>query len=130
MMPITKRLGIWLDHANAHIMELVSDPIKSTLINSKFDFEEKRESIEKSEKGMHQKQNHEGLAYYKEIGKVILDYNDVLLFGPTEAKTELFNLLRADHRFDKIKIVVEPADKMTENQEHAFVRDYFKKEMI
>ena len=127
MMQIPKRLGVWIDHANAHLMELVSGPIKTTSIKSKFDFQEKRETIEKSEKGMHQKQNHEGLAYYKEIGKVILNYNDVLLFGPTEAKTELFNLLRADHRFDKIKIVIEPADKMTENQEHAFVRDYFKK---
>ena len=126
-MQITKRLGIWIDHANAHLMELVSGPIKTTLIKAKFGSQEKRETIEKSEKGMHQKQNHEGLAYYKEIGKVILNYNDVLLFGPTEAKTELFNLLRTDHRFDKIKIVIEPADKMTENQEYAFVRDYFKK---
>ena len=126
-MSITKRLGIWIDHANAHLMELVSGPIKATFIHSKLDFQEKRETLENSEKGMHQKQNHEGLAYYKEIGKVILNYNDVLLFGPTEAKTELFNLLRADHRFDKIKIVTEPADKMTENQEFAFVRDYFRK---
>lgn len=126
-MQITKRLGIWIDHANAHLMELVSGPIKTTLIKAKFGSREKRETMEKSEKGMHQKQNHEGLAYYKEIGKVILNYNDVLLFGPTEAKTELLNLLRADNRFDKIKIVIQPADKMTENQEYAFVRDYFKK---
>jgi hypothetical protein len=127
MMQITKRLGIWIDHANAHLMELVSGPMKTTLIKAKFDSQEKRETIEKSEKGMHQKQNHEGLAYYKEIGKFILNYNDVLLFGPTEAKTELLNLLRADNRFDKIKIVTQPADKMTENQEYALVRDYFKK---
>jgi len=88
-MQITKRLGIWIDHSNAHLMELVSGPIKPIIINAKFDFQEKHETVEKSEKGMHQKQNHEGLAYYKEIGKVILNYNDVLLFGPTEAKTEL-----------------------------------------
>ncbi len=29
--------------------------------------------------------------------------------------------------FDKIKIETMQADKMTENQEHAFVRDYFSK---
>ena len=31
-----------------------------------------------------------------------------------------------NHHFDKIKIGVKPADKMTENQQHAFVREYFK----
>jgi hypothetical protein len=33
--------------------------------------------------------------------------------------------LRADHLFAHIKIEVEQADKMTENQEHAFVKTYF-----
>ena len=69
-MPITKRLGIWIDHANAHLMELVSGPSKPTLINAKFDFQEKRETMEKSEKGMHQKQNHEELATIKKLVKL------------------------------------------------------------
>jgi len=50
-----------------------------------------------------------------------------LLFGPTEAKTELLNLLRTDHTFSDIKFTVENTDKMTGNQEQAFVREYFKK---
>lgn len=124
-MHTPKRLGIWLDHANARLIELVPDQAEATEINAKSGFQE-LVTIENSEKGTHQKQNHEGLAYYKEIGKAMMDYNDVLLFGPTDAKTELFNMLRADHHFDKIKIVVESAEKMTEGQEYAFVRDYFK----
>jgi len=58
---------------------------------------------------------------------LIRDYKEVLLFGPTEAKTELLNLLRTDHNFSDIKFTVENTDKMTGNQEQAFVREYFKK---
>jgi len=49
----------------------------------------------------------------------------VLLFGPTTAKNELANLLKDDHLFEKIKVEVRQADRMTENQEHAFVKDHF-----
>ena len=52
-----------------------------------------------------------------------------MLFGPTNAKTELLNLLKADHHFDKINIETKQADKMTENQQHAFVREYFFKHL-
>jgi hypothetical protein len=53
------------------------------------------------------------------------DYDEVILFGPTDAKSELYNLLKNDHHFDKIRIEVKPADKMTENQQQAFVKKYF-----
>ena len=74
---------------------------------------------------MHQKEQHEHYDYYKKIGEAIRNYQDVLLFGPTTAKTELFNMLKADHHFEKIKIETKHADKMTVNQQHAFVKEYF-----
>jgi len=51
------------------------------------------------------------------LGGFIEDYDAVLLFGPTDAKVELFNLLKADKQFDKIKIETVPSEKMTGNQE-------------
>jgi hypothetical protein len=74
---------------------------------------------------MHNKEQQLQHGYYQQLGDVISGYESVLLFGPTDAKTELFNLLRADHRFDAIKIEVQPADKMTDNQRHAFVKAFF-----
>ncbi len=35
------------------------------------------------------------------------------------------NVLKADHHFDKINIETRQTDKMTENQQHAFVKEYF-----
>jgi hypothetical protein len=127
-MKTENRLGIWMDHSNAHLMEFTTDPIESKLIESTFTQEEKAETLEKSEHAMHNKEQHQQSAYYKKLGETIQNYDDVILFGPTDAKLELFNLLRADHRFDKIKIETQQADKMTDNQQHAFVKEYFSKQ--
>jgi hypothetical protein len=59
------------------------------------------------------------------LSLIIKDFDEVVLFGPTSAKTELFNLLRKDRNFGKIKIEVKNADKLTENQLSAFVKEHF-----
>ena len=79
---------------------------------------------------MHNKEQHKQSEYYKQLGEAIKNYEEVILFGPTEAKVELYNVLRADHQFAKIRIEVEQTDKMTENQEHAFVKAYFSKRSL
>ena len=61
----------------------------------------------------------------KVLEEIILSYTNVILFGPTDAKTELYNLIKNNRQFENIKIATLPADKMTENQQHAFVKEYF-----
>lgn len=129
-MKTEKKLGIWMDHASAHIMEFTSNHIESKTIESKFTHQAKEFSLSKSENLMHNKEQHEQADYYKKVGDIIKNYKDVILFGPTDAKIELFNLLKSDSLFGKIKIEVQQADKLTENQQHAFVRDYFSKKQI
>ena len=126
-MTIEKKLGIYMDHSSAHLMEFSPDDIEGQLITSKFTHGEKEHSLSKSENLMHNKEQHEQSEYYKKLGDAIRNYEDVILFGPTEAKTELFNLLKVNHLFEKIKIEVLAADKMTENQQHAFVKTHFSK---
>ncbi len=124
------KLGIWMDHSTAHLMEFTAEPIETKIIDSKFTHQEKEQSLGKSEHVMHNKEQHLQHDFYKHLGEKIRGYTEVLLFGPTDAKVELFNVLRADHNFEKIKIEVEQADKMTENQQHAFVRNHFSKKLI
>jgi hypothetical protein len=125
----TKQMGICMDHATANLMELTSGDMETKTINSKFTHEQKEDTLHKGEKVMHHKEQHVQLAYYKEIAAVIKNYEEVLLFGPTNAKSELLNLLKADHHFDKINIETKQVDKMTENQQHAFVKEYFFKHL-
>ena len=79
----------------------------------------------KGERHMHNKEQHGQAGYYKQLADVMKNYEEVLLFGPTDAKTELFNFIKTDKAFSTIKIEIKQADKMTENQQHAFVREYF-----
>jgi hypothetical protein len=65
------------------------------------------------------------LDYYKKLSEAIKDYEQVILFGPTDAKIEFFDLLSEDIRFLKIKFEIKNTDKMTENQQQAFVQEYF-----
>ena len=114
-----------MDHSSAHLMEFTTYAFKTKTIESTFNHEEKELSLAKSENLMHNKEQHRQSEYYKELGEAIRQYEDVILFGPTDAKSELFNVLRGDHLFAKIKIEIKQADKMTEKQQHAFVREHF-----
>jgi hypothetical protein len=126
-MSAKKTLGIWMDHSNAHIMEVTHTNVETKTITSEFTHQVKEDTLGKSEHVMHNKEQHKQAEYYKKLGVVIKQYDEVLLFGPTDAKTELLNSLRDDHQFSNIKIEVKQADKMTENQRHAFAKDYFNK---
>lgn len=126
-MKTDKRLGIWMDHSTAHLIRFTSDENENSVIESSFTHVAKKESFEKSENVMHNKEQHQQAEYYKKLAEAIKPYDEVLLFGPTDAKQELFNKLKADHLFEKIVIEVKQADKMNENQQSAFVRDYFSK---
>lgn len=123
-MTVVKRVGIWMDHTNAHVMEFTTD-IKSSIIAADFSQNDRDQNSGQNENQMHNKEQHEQAAFYKKLSEVIKEYDEVLLFGPTNAKVELFNLVRDNHLFANKKIEVKQADKMTEKQEHAFVRDHF-----
>lgn len=125
-METQKNLGIWMDHATANFIDLNSEK-NSNAIDSKFTTETKEEVLGRSEFTMHNKEEQMTEAFYKEISEKILKYNHVLLFGPTNAKTELLNYLNKDLHFKDIVIDVAPADKMTDNQLDAFVRNHFDK---
>ena len=126
-MTIKKQLGIWMDNATAHVIEFSAQPATVTNIDATFTHQVKQETLSKSEHVMHNKEQANQVEYYKKLGAAILNFEEVLLFGPTNAKAELFNVLKADHHFDKIKIEMKQADKMTEHQQHDFVKEHFTK---
>lgn len=126
-MTTAKYLGIWMDHSRANLMEFSTGEIETKTIDAGFTLEPPKSSPEKSEHSVHMKEQHLQAGYYHHLGEVIRNYERVILFGPTSAKSELLNKLKADHRFENIKIEAQQADKMTENQQHAFVKKYFSK---
>jgi stalled ribosome rescue protein Dom34 len=125
-MNSTKRLGIWMDHSIAHLIEFTNDSMVTKTIESESKGQEKEQNSNMDESQKLSKDQSYHSAFYKKLSNVIKNFEEVVLFGPTSAKNELFNLLKGNHLFEKIKIDVKSADKMTENQQHAFVEEYFK----
>ena len=123
-------LGVWMNHHEAHIMEFSLEHPNLKTIQSSFTKEERAESLEKGEKIMHHKEYQLQEKFYKQLGLTIQAYDEVLLFGPTEAKVELFNRLREENGFSHIHFSLRQANKMTENQQQAFVREFFKKSVM
>jgi hypothetical protein len=126
-MKTIKKLGIYMDHTNAYLIKFSDEEKLPSTITLDFDKQDKDETLQRSESEMHNKQQQRQKSYYKKIATVIRNYNEVLLFGPTEAKIELFNILRQDHLFDNIKMEVINTDKMSENQQYEFIKEHFKK---
>lgn len=126
-MKTSKKLGIWMDHHNANLIEFSTEVKETKIMTSDFTFQDKEETLQRSESEMHNKEQHKQNTFYKKLAAVIKDYNEVLLFGPTDAKVELFNFLKENHKYDNIKIEVKNTDKMSDVDQHHFVRDYFKR---
>jgi len=120
-----KRLGIWMDHSIAHLIEITNDSMVTKTIESESKTQEKEQHSNKNESLKLSKEQGFHLAFYNKLKDVIKDFDEVILFGPTSAKNELLNSIKDNHLFEKIKIETKSADKMTENQQHAFVEEYF-----
>lgn len=123
-MKSKKQLGIWMDHSTAILFESNVNSTENKIIVAQVG--EQDEALNTRDETLIQnKEQNELSGFFNRLSEVIINYDEVLLYGPTNAKTELVNILKSDHHFDEIKIEVKPADKMTENQQHAFVNEHF-----
>jgi hypothetical protein len=121
-----KQLGIWMDHSKAILIELYDHKIDSKEVVLK-QMPLEQENVDTHEVKVHGKeQSHNQSVFFKEISDTIRDYKYVLLFGPTDAKNELFNLLKDDHNFENTAIELKTTDKMTLVEKQSFVVEYFK----
>lgn len=143
MRPYTNHVGVWMDHHQAHLiyqkskgeyeiesMESSHDlhPREDGQEATGATFGKNRESNNEYKKhNVEKNQLHE---YYKTLKKVLEKYDEILLFGPTTAKEEFFNILFEDKAFNGKKIATEGADKMTKNQMIAFTKKYFENTLV
>jgi len=127
-MKTSKRAGIWMDHVSAHIIPFSTESAEMETIESDH-FVGAGDTASDGDKHLHHKEQNLETGFYKQLAELIKGYDDVLLFGPTDAKLELHNMLRKDSHFEKIKIETETTERMTPNQLHAFVTKYFQREL-
>lgn len=86
----------------------------------------KREKwLKKGDANLLDKEQLQLLNYYKEISDAVAAYQYVMLFGPTNAKTELQTILSHDKRFSDTEIAIKITDKLDHNQQLDFINDCF-----
>lgn len=126
-MKTTKKIGVWMDHSIAHLMEFTSLHFEIETIESNYVHPEKNIKSGKDMRLLKNKEKKQLSEYYKKIGQAIKNYKRVILFGPTNAKVDLFDFLSEDENFLKIKFEIKHTDQMTPNQQHTFIKEYFSK---
>jgi stalled ribosome rescue protein Dom34 len=122
-MKINKKIGIWMDYSVAYITQLRDNMLETTIVNSHHPDQEKGMDTDRS--GGSRERVYD--QYYMKLGEIISDYDEVLLFGPGEAKQQLINRLRANYLFSNIKIELRPGYRMSRDEQHEFFRNHFMK---
>jgi hypothetical protein len=136
-----KKIGLWLDHVDAHFIELEEgQELFETMHSGKESILRIRgESGNGIKMGNYRSTNNEHQVqmreneirsdYYKNIAKRLQHFDEIFIFGASTAKDELTNLLREIKHFDGKLIHTESSDHITKNQMIARVRAFFKMEL-
>ena len=124
-MEAIKKIAVYMDHFKANIVEYTNTAALIKTIRSEFNHFEKEKILQKGESHLHNKEQDMQDLFYKNIREELLDYDEVLLFGATTAKTELSNILKNDNNLTNIEIIVKNTDKLSDNEQIAFVNDCF-----
>lgn len=132
-----KQTGIWIDKEKATIVELLKDNSTIKEINSGI-ITRPRESGEgktstkfggqyvDSEKGKENQQNEATKQFLTSIIEELDNSTELIILGPASMKTKLSQAIKTTSRLKAVKAEVKTADKMTNNQLVAQVKEYFK----
>ena len=133
-----KLLGIWLDHSKAHLIEFENKETKIETLLSGYSKKMRAEGETpdgtqlgnyrsgNNEYSHHHRETEMMSHYYKILGDRIRHYDETVLFGPTHAKTELFNTLLKEKNRLNVHVDNKANDKMTEKEMSEFVKGYYK----
>ena len=129
------KAGVWIDHHKAVLVRMNSDGEEITHINSDvekpfstaagpgLDTEEHPQNYQSESKQEHKFMNQLN-GFYDKVLEALHNVNPLLILGPGEAKGEF--LKRLQHkRFPTTAVEVVTADKMTDPQVAAKVREHF-----
>ena len=124
-----KQAGIWIDHRAAFIVLIAEGGESTELIESGVEKHVRFSGHSRSEEGTADDQVDRQFtahldSYYDEVVSRVRDAESLLIFGPGEAKGEFEKRLTRQGLGGRV-VGVETADKMTDPQIVAKVRQYY-----
>jgi hypothetical protein len=128
--------GVWIDTERAMIIELKDGQSEVGVINSGIETRERFEGEDKKftrvgsvyidpETNDERRFDQQVDRYLDTVKAALSNAEALVIMGPAQMKKRLEKLLLEDKSFDGKVLGVEPADKMSENQMVAWVKDYF-----
>jgi len=123
-METSKKIGIWMDYSMAYLMEFSSNPFEIKTVEST-SFDNTKTYPTNTLSILLEKRKRLLYSYYNKIAREINNYDRIILFGPSNAKIELFDVLSEDERFLKTTIEITNTDQMNPAEQHQFIKNYF-----
>ena len=127
---VKKKIGLWVDNREAIIVKLTDKGEQITRIYSEAEKQTRSEGGSRKD-GLQTTETIQGRKfdmqldkYFDDIIAHIRDAAMIQIFGPGEAKDGLLKRLKNNDLKDRI-VKIETADRMTDNQVAAMVREYF-----
>ena len=134
---MNNKIGIWVDHRKAVIVNLSNGEPKVQIITSNIEKRVRASGGSRTRKTpwgpqdivaedqVFRKYMHHLDSYYDKLIKIIKDADGIFIFGPGKAKMELVRRMnRSDELIKKI-VNTETTDKLTERQIIAKVKKFF-----
>lgn len=132
-----RKCGVWMDHAQAHVMDLHDQEYKVFTIKNEHESRERfsGEGSDGSVLGRHRSMNTESVKnarkaeklheYYGHLAKTLQVFDDIFVFGPTTAPKEFCNYLSNLKSFQSKHILTESSDYISTPQMIQYVRNHF-----
>ena len=129
-------VGIWIDHSQAIIVSIENEDETIRRIHSDVAGRVRLSGGSRSrtpygpqdvasEKKIERRRGHHLRKYYASVLEAVRNASKIYVFGPGEAKNELSKEMNRSRELSSKVVGIESADKMTEGQIAAQVRDFF-----
>ena len=124
---MNQKVGVWLDHKSAIIVSTSAGNVTSKTLESEVGAHPRYSGQEGGggEKKYEQRHGEQLDRYYDDIISQLGLPEALLIFGPGEAKLELKERLRRNKALSGCTVDLETADKLTDPQIVAKVKDHF-----
>ena len=117
--------GVWLDNDKAMIIANIStNEVANYVIQDKLKARETHGGG--SEHSINSSKQSDSLKYFKALASRLLNYDEILVFGPGKSQEQFQNHLQEDIQFNSRKITIDSSEHLTDPQMIAKVRDFFK----
>lgn len=130
---MVRNVGVWIDHKHAYLIwekEGKMEEIPSN-VQPRVNYSGSRRiggtynpGVD-SELGYYDRYQHQLREFYEKVIAALSGADAIFLMGPGEAKIELEKMIQKNKELSKRLVEVVPADKMTEGQMMARVREFF-----